>query len=685
MWLTPLQQEFLVANIRNALTFPVCICDEDGNILVFTGPDAFDKERIIKSCCRQKDFRQLQREYAFEIQPYHLNGRMMGYVLAFDCAVPSSAFPFIFSMLNLLLNSISDTNSQWRQDVRTQLANQLAFYDKTNWEILSFMKLLQYSFGLPRCAVLFCLPPAQDDDGPVNFQTAFNLLHAASPHFSAEDIFGPISQNKILVFKSIGGKSLREKIAEAKKYAEDLIGTLGAVYQISAYAFAGSPYVKLEQLHNSFLEAQFLSNNSQFLNKKGYACLTINKYLFSYLSTLLPEEFKEIIFRDYDLALANSKTMEETLEALTTNNNNLTYGAGELGIHRNTILQRFSKAQGALAADPLHNDVDRASMYCYSLFKSQTITWHACVNIHSGNIQQRGLEKFSQLLQQMSDGRMQLNIEVISKAGDYRQLFESACSGKIDCVSVNSGLLFNSLKGWPHILELPFLFDSAEEANYLLNSYVRKEMFPALHAMGAVLAGFWSMGWRYITSNEPIYIPADMQNKRIRVVVFAKIIKEFFHSMGAAVVMANYNDVPEALETGAIDCQENPYSNILAMEFYRKQKFVTELNSIYDVNAVLFSKSAWERLPGHLRDITQSAFDETCRWMLWEAERVNLEARTELAAKGMEIIQPAAEEKELWQKTAKRVYASIQEHFLIKGLLKEKEIYHDQQGTGTLI
>lgn len=675
MQLSQLQKEFLVSNIQNIVPSPICICDSEWNIVVLIGTNTLPIETIIDKYSKNRDLEDVRMEYSHELQPYVINGIVIGYIFIFGFSVTPSVFPFIFALLDLLLGNNSSNHSEWLQDVRTQLANQLAFYDKTNWEILAFMKQLQCSYSIPRCAVLFYLPGLETDSKPLSSQTAISLLHSTSTFFSSEDIFGPIGQDKFLVFKSISGANLKEKISIANAYASNLISLLKKVYNFSARAYIGSPYVKLEKLHNSFLEAQFLYNNSHFLNKGQNLTLAIDKYLFPYLFTLLPSQIKEIMFKDFDLALGNAHHLLQTIDAITTNCDNLTHAAQELGIHRNTILQRFGKIQGSLSIDPRHNDNDRSAIYCYSLFKNQTITWHACVNIQPGNIQHRGLEKFSELLRDMSHGAMQLNIEVISKAGDYRQLFESVCSGKIDCVSINTGPLFSSIRGWPHILELPFLFDSPDEADHLLNDYISQEMAPAFHAMGVVLAGFWSMGWRYLTSNETIRIPEDMKSKRIRLMFFTKIMKEYFQSMGATVIMANYNDIPESLETGIVDCQENPYSNILAMEFNKWQTYVTELNAFYDVNAVLFSKSAWERLPAKMQQVVISAFSETRVWMLHETERINLNARDELVRKGMQIIHPNPEEVELWKKASADVYASTQNHFLLKGLLHEKEVY----------
>jgi len=70
--------------------------------------------------------------------------------------------------------------------------------------------------------------------------------------------------------------------------------------------------------------------------------------------------------------------------------------------------------------------------------------------------------------------------------------------------------------------------------------------------------------------------------------------------------------------------------------------------------------------------------------MLLETERINLEAREKLIYRGMQIISPNSEQRALWKKAANEVYASIKDHFLVKGLFREKEIYHDRQKNRTV-
>lgn len=674
MYLSDSQIQFLLANIRLVTTVPIYVYDANWQKICSTAADSDWIGQIRSACAEGQALWDIEQKFSVEIHPYRRGETIDGYLLFERGNGTHTPLSYIFTLLDLL-QSNPDTYANRTLNMRTQLATQLAFYGKENWEVLSCIKQLQYSFAVPRCAVLFHLEtlPLMS---PLNLQTAFSMLLSTSAAFSKEDIWGPIGEDIFLVFKHVQDPTQKKQISSAKQYAEKAIVLLRSTYRVEASAYVGSPYVQLSQLQQSFQEAQFLLNNAKFFNPEAKPCITILQYLLPYLVHQLPDTYQDLLFQDFDLALGNSQFNIGTLAAISENSCNLSKAAEALQIHRNTLHHRFSHLQDILAIKPLRNDRDRLFMNSYTFHKTQTSTWHACINIQPWSVQHLGLKKFSEILSQRSSGALRIDVERISTAGDYRSLIESVCSGQVDCVSVSTTCLFDMMRGWPHILEIPFLFSSSREAYFLLNNYVRQELQRPLLAMGAVLMGFWSMGWRYITSDTPVRTPADMRGKRIRILPQSSFVQQYFTDMGASVIQAHYSDIPISMFTGAINCQENPYSNILGMEFYRYQKYVTQMDAVFDVNAILVSKTAWERLPQKLQQTAEDTFQETLEWIFKESYRVNVQARQKLLDKGMELIIPDEAEINLWKEAAAPIYRTVQNHSFYKGLIQEKERYH---------
>lgn len=76
------------------------------------------------------------------------------------------------------------------------------------------------------------------------------------------------------------------------------------------------------------------------------------------------------------------------------------------------------------------------------------------------------------------------------------------------------------------------------------------------------------------------------------------------------------------------------------------------MDAVFDVNAILVSKTAWERLPQKLQQTAEDTFQETLEWIFKESYRVNVQARQKLLDKGMELIIPDEAEINLWKEAA---------------------------------
>lgn len=205
--------------------------------------------------------------------------------------------------------------------MRTQLATQL----------LSTARKLGGALMHQAASVFLCRSPLRrpvsfgnaSAQSPLNLQTAFSMLLSTSAAFSKEDIWGPIGEDKFLVFKHVQDPTQKKQISSAKQYAEKAIGLLRSTYRVEASAYVGSPYVQLSQLQQSFQEAQFLLNNAKFFNPEAKPCITILQYLLPYLVHQLPDTYQDLLFQDFDLALGNSQFNIGTLAAISENSCNL--------------------------------------------------------------------------------------------------------------------------------------------------------------------------------------------------------------------------------------------------------------------------------------------------------------------------------------------------------------------------
>ena len=113
---------------------------------------------------------------------------------------------------------------------------------------------------------------------------------------------------------------------------------------------------------------------------------------------------------------------------------------------------------------------------------------------------------------------------------------------------------------------------------------------------GVIGLGIWDLGFRNITnSRRPITKPEDVQGLKLRVIA-SPIYIETFKALGANPVPMTFGEVYTALESRAIDGQDNPVAVIESAKFAEVQKFLSLTRHFYTGMPVLMSKKTWDSM-----------------------------------------------------------------------------------------
>jgi tripartite ATP-independent transporter DctP family solute receptor len=136
-----------------------------------------------------------------------------------------------------------------------------------------------------------------------------------------------------------------------------------------------------------------------------------------------------------------------------------------------------------------------------------------------------------------------------------------------------------------------------------LRSLARRVGFRAVH-------NCYDHGFREITSRaKPIETPADLKGFRIRLPV-APILIALFQHLGATPVPIDIGKTYAALQSGAVDGEENPLVLIDAGKLYQVQKYCSITDHVWAGIHVSFGNAAWARLPPELQRLADREFDE---------------------------------------------------------------------------
>lgn len=131
-----------------------------------------------------------------------------------------------------------------------------------------------------------------------------------------------------------------------------------------------------------------------------------------------------------------------------------------------------------------------------------------------------------------------------------------------------------------------------------------------VESMGLKVLGWGEQGVREVTNSiRPIRTAEDLKDLKIRV-VGSPILLDIFNTLGANATSMAWSEVMLALQQGAIDGQENPYSIFIPNKAYEFQKYMTEWGYVVDPLFFTVHGGVWEGFPEDVKEVIMSAAQE---------------------------------------------------------------------------
>ena len=220
-----------------------------------------------------------------------------------------------------------------------------------------------------------------------------------------------------------------------------------------------------------------------------------------------------------------------------------------------------------------------------------------------------GAQKFADAVAQKSGGRMKVALFPNAVLGSDPQNLSAVRGGTLDFTSMATGLVASIDKQFM-VFDLPFLFNNPQEAYAIADGPVGSRMLGDLASQGVIGLGIWDLGFRNMTnSKRPITRAEDVQGLKIRVIA-SPIFIDLFTTLGANPVPMTFGEVYGALESRAIDGQDNPVAVIESAKFSEVQKYLSLTRHVYTGMPFLMSKKTWDGMSEAERRIIREAADE---------------------------------------------------------------------------
>ena len=222
-----------------------------------------------------------------------------------------------------------------------------------------------------------------------------------------------------------------------------------------------------------------------------------------------------------------------------------------------------------------------------------------------------------------------------SQLGDDETLLIKLKLGTVD-FSLPSTIMSSAVASFG-LFEMPYLVRDREHMGRIERELVWPRLAPDAAARGFELLAVWENGFRHITNDiRPIEGPADLRGIKLRTPRGRWRVR-LFQTFGANPTPMSLSETFIALQTGVIDGQENPLSQIHSQKFHEVQQFLTLSSHVYTPAFLLAGRDRWQSLPETVRDILSSTAREIQAFVYEQAETLDEKLLADLRLAGIAV------------------------------------------------
>ncbi len=187
------------------------------------------------------------------------------------------------------------------------------------------------------------------------------------------------------------------------------------------------------------------------------------------------------------------------------------------------------------------------------------------------------------------------------------------------------------------LFDLPFMVKDRDHLARIDETLFKDVLVPAAEAQGYRPLAIWENGFRQITNNErPINTPADLDGLKIRTPNSSWRVA-MFDAYGANPTPMSFSEVFVALQTGVIDGQENPLTNIAAGKLDEVQKYLSMSGHVYSPAYPTVGIATFEKLDPEVQTVLAETAQEVATWAREQGASADGELLQKLKDGGMEV------------------------------------------------
>ena len=267
----------------------------------------------------------------------------------------------------------------------------------------------------------------------------------------------------------------------------------------------------------------------------------------------------------------------------------------------------------------------------------------------------QGADRLRELVAERLGDKVVVEVYPSSQLMNDDDSLEALAFGEIQMIAISLSK-FDRLTRKFMVFDLPFLFRDIAEVEGFQHSQAGQDLLNVITDKGFKGLAYWHNGMKQFGGPQPITHPENGDGLKFRIME-SDVLEAQILAMGGNPQKMAFGEVYQALQTGAIDAQENTWSNNYSQKFFEVQDYFTESNHGYLGYLLAVNPSFWGGLPADIRSELESIVREVTTEVNANASALNQRDKQRILEAGTsEIVQLADEDLAAWRTVMRPVW-----------------------------
>ena len=242
--------------------------------------------------------------------------------------------------------------------------------------------------------------------------------------------------------------------------------------------------------------------------------------------------------------------------------------------------------------------------------------------------------------------KMETKLLVYGQLGSEENLVSGLRRNRVQFANL-SAIIVSTLVPETALLYAPYLFDSAEEADFIYDNYLTSIFTELLAEKNLQFIAWSEIGFHNVYAKEPILNPQDAKGKRYR--VSASLSSRYFaEAIGADLIPMGYGEIVQSLQTDLIEAGDNSVALYVKTGKEQEAPHYTLTEHSLGMSIMVARKEWWDDLNAEEQLIIKSAWPaatESRRLLRAEAD----EDLSNAEKMGISVYELNQEQRQLWK------------------------------------